>query len=286
MNWKNIEISDKNIIDLYTKEKFEICDYSFSNLFLWSLGDKLQFKIEDEILFIKGDYLNEETYFMPVSLSENVEKVREAIDTIVLLGKEIQLIPEEWKVKLEPYYELIERRDNFDYIYSKEDLETLKGRKYTKKRNKVNQFYKNYLPQYREITLENIEKVISFQEKWYQNKNAEENCDLFKEGLGLKQFFEHYKELELLGGYIEVNGEIIGYSIGEKLNRDILMIHIEKADENYSGSYQVINQLFLQNQRLEYKLINREDDSGIPGIRQAKESYFPERMFKKYTITK
>ncbi|MGL6118892.1 MAG: DUF2156 domain-containing protein [Fusobacteriaceae bacterium] len=286
MEWKNIEISDKNIIDLYTKEKFKICDYSFNNILIWSLGDKLKFKIEDEILFIKGNYLNEETYFMPISLTNDLEKTKEAIDKILSLGKDVQLIPEEWKLKLEPYYNFIERKDSFDYVYSKEDLLTLKGRKYTKKRNKVNQFFKTYSYEYKEINFKNIDKIITFQENWYKNKNVEDSLDLYKEGLGLSKIFEHYEKLDILGGYIEVDGNIVAYSMGERLNSEIFVIHVEKADENYNGSYQIINQIFLQNQKLEYKLVNREDDSGILGIRHSKESYFPQEMLKKYTIVK
>lgn len=285
MNWKNIEISDKDIIDQYTKEKFEICDYNFNNLFLWSLGDNIQFKIEDEVLFIKGNYLNEESYFMPISLLEDVEKVRDGIGKILSTGKKVYLIPEEWKIKLEPYYSFTERRDNFDYIYLKEDLKDLKGRRYTKKRNKVNQFMKLYNYKYNDINSENLDKVVEFQKKWLESKNREENKDLFKEGLGLDVFFKNFNKLGFLGGYIEVEEKVIGYTIAEKLREDILIIHIEKADEKYNGSYQAINQIFLQNQKLEYKYINREDDSGIAGIRQAKESYFPEKMLKKYTVS-
>ena len=61
-------------------------------------------------------------------------------------------------------------------------------------------------------------------------------------------------------------------------------IRFEKALEDYAGSYQALNQLFLQNQGSDYAWVNREEDMGNPGLREAKLSYHPVRLLKKYRV--
>ena len=73
------------------------------------------------------------------------------------------------------------------------------------------------------------------------------------------------------------------FSIGEKLNPDMAVIHIEKANTEYDGSFAIINQAFASNAWSDVTYINREEDMGIAGLRKAKESYNPVKMVRKYT---
>ena len=92
MEWKNLEIQDKEIVDEYTKGKFITCDYNFSNQILWSIGEKTKYKVEDNILLIKGIYENEEYYYMPIPKDESVEVLntwKEKIKNIINENKRI-----------------------------------------------------------------------------------------------------------------------------------------------------------------------------------------------------
>jgi hypothetical protein len=40
--WQKLTIESKNSIEEYTKNRFEICDLSFSNLLLWSIGENTE----------------------------------------------------------------------------------------------------------------------------------------------------------------------------------------------------------------------------------------------------
>ncbi|MGL5055685.1 MAG: DUF2156 domain-containing protein [Fusobacteriaceae bacterium] len=281
--WKNIDISSKEIITKYTKGLFEICDYNFVNLLTWSEGDNIQYKIENNILYMKGNYLGESSYFFPISLNSCEEDINIAIEEILEEGYNIELIPEEWKDKLEDKYYFEEQRPTFDYIYLMEEIAFLKGRKYIKKRNKINQFIKNNVFKYEEINENNIDLVKAFQESWMLEKDGYNIDELKKENIGIKTILENYFELNLCGGVIFVNNKIIAYTIGEKIKNQ-LFVYIEKADESYSGSYQGINAFFLQENNDGILTVNREDDAGLDGLRQAKESYFPYKLLKKYRI--
>ncbi|MBP6063160.1 MAG: DUF2156 domain-containing protein [Fusobacteriaceae bacterium] len=281
--WKQIDISSKGIIDSYTKGIFSICDYNFINLLIWSKGDNLQYKIENNVIYIKGEYLREITYFLPVSLDSDINEVKTAIDEILKKGYSINLIPENWKIKLEEIYFFEEQHDSFDYCYLLEELAFLKGRKYTKKRNKINQFMKKYDFKYEKIELSNIELVKEFQSNWISDEKVKNNKEIIKENLGIKEVLNNYFNLNLCGGVLFVDNCVVAYTIGEKIGNQ-MCVYIEKADEKYIGSYQMINTMFLRENADGIKIVNREDDAGVEGLREAKESYFPLELLKKYKI--
>lgn len=281
--WKQIDISSKEIIDSYTKGIFSICDYNFINLLIWSKGDNLQYKIENNVIYIKGEYLREITYFLPVSLDSDINEVKTAIDEILKKGYSINLIPENWKIKLEEIYFFEEQHDSFDYCYLLEELAFLKGRKYTKKRNKINQFIKKYDFKYEKIELSNIKLVKEFQSNWISDEKVKNNKEIIKENLGIKEVLNNYFNLNLCGGVLFVDNCVVAYTIGEKIGNQ-MCVYIEKADEKYIGSYQMINTMFLRENADGIKIVNREDDAGVEGLREAKESYFPLELLKKYKI--
>lgn len=281
--WKQIDISSKGIIDSYTKGIFSICDYNFINLLIWSKGDNLQYKIENNVIYIKGEYLREITYFLPVSLDSDINEVKTAIDEILKKGYSVNLIPENWKIKLEEIYFFEEQHDSFDYCYLLEELAFLKGRKYTKKRNKINQFIKKYDFKYEKIELSNIKLVKEFQSNWISDEKVKNNKEIIKENLGIKEVLNNYFNLNLCGGVLFVDNYVVAYTIGEKIGNQ-MCVYIEKADEKYIGSYQMINTMFLRENADGIKIVNREDDAGVEGLREAKESYFPLELLKKYKI--
>jgi hypothetical protein len=108
---------------------------------------------------------------------------------------------------------------------------------------------------------------------------------LLNESIAIKEAFTHFDELGLKGGAILVNEKLEAFTLGEPLNRDTVVIHIEKANSAYEGLYSLINQAFLENEWSEYTYVNREQDLGEEGLRKAKESYFPHHMVNKYTLT-
>ena len=87
----------------------------------------------------------------------------------------------------------------------------------------------------------------------------------------------------IFGYILFVNDNIVGYTIGEKQDKENIIIHFEKALYDVRGAYPAINKLTLQNM-LQYKIVNREQDLGIEGLRRAKEEYNPIGFIKKYQL--
>ena len=172
-------------------------------------------------------------------------------------------------------------RDRSDYIYETHSLIELKGRKFHKKKNHVNHFYENY-PNYRYETLSegNQQELLATWNAWFAQ--SEPTQSLANEHIGICNAITHFADLNFRCGIVRVGGEIVAFSLGEPLNKETAVIHIEKANIHYQGAYQVINQLFLKHEWSDYRFVNREEDLGIEGLRRAKLSYQPYCILDKY----
>jgi hypothetical protein len=108
--------------------------------------------------------------------------------------------------------------------------------------------------------------------------------DLLAEDFAVHEALIHFEALGYQGGAILVNSVVEAFAMGEMLNQDTAVIHIEKANPDIPGLYAAINQLFSLNAWSRATYINREQDMGVEGLRKAKESYYPHHMVNKYTL--
>ena len=117
-------------------------------------------------------------------------------------------------------------------------------------------------------------------------ENAESDSFL-RETCALATALKNREALEIKGGILRVNGKIAAITLGSESFEDTFTVHIEKADSNIDGAYQMINQQFAQHNFGKYKYIDREEDLGIEGLRKAKLSYHPEFLGEiYYTVPK
>lgn len=288
--WKKITLESKDSIDEYTKGRFDISDNTFTNLFLWSFGEDAEYKIQDEILLLKGVYDGQVYYHMPIPKYDKYEdeitlgKMVNIIEDILKEKAPILYFTEFWVEKLKNYFKFTEARYLEDYIYSVESLAYLKGRNYAKKKNRVSNFKRNYNYTYEKITEENLQEVIEFQKLWAKLNIDKDQEVLISETMGIIEVLKNFKHLDVIGGLLRVDGKIVAYTLGEELNEKMFVIHVEKALIEYIGSYQAINMIFLQEEALKYEFVNREDDFGDEGLREAKMSYRPINLLKKFNI--
>lgn len=175
-------------------------------------------------------------------------------------------------------------RDFCDYIYNSEDLINLSGKKYHGKRNHVSKFMRTYDNwTYETMTPDNINDCYEMAQKWYSLEDTTNGLE--DEKTALCEAFHNFAALEFKGGILKVDGEVIAFTLGEKLNSNTFCSHFEKALTEYTGAYTVINQEFAKNELSEYKYINREEDLGLEGLRKAKLSYKPAILLEKYSLT-
>jgi hypothetical protein len=174
---------------------------------------------------------------------------------------------------------IAEDRDNFDYLYNRSDLAVLAGKKYHKKRNLVNAFVNAYPARHeRVLTPENIGDAKKVLERWRSDKGEDGDYVASAESL------ECFERLKMRGMLFYVNGQPAGYCLGESLAHGTMFaVHFEKAIDEYKGIYQYINMAFAASLPDSCITINREQDLGDAGLKQAKETYRPCGFVKKYT---
>jgi hypothetical protein len=177
-------------------------------------------------------------------------------------------------------------RNQWDYIYDAEALAALKGNRFHKKKNLVNQFKKKHEFVYADIDAELADRAMALQADWCTWRTCEDSAQLAAENLAIMRALQNWNALEgIMGGCISVNDLIVAFTVGEVLQESTLLIHFEKGCPGYKGTYQAINQMFLkQHAKDRIRWVNREADLGDEGLRQAKLSYHPEGFIEKYRI--
>ena len=187
------------------------------------------------------------------------------------------MIPE--KAHLEELgIEISEDRDNFDYLYLRSDLAELPGKRYHKKRNLVAQFLKSYAHDQVPLALELVPEAIKVLEDWRADKEMDGDYKACMEAL------LHFEDLNMQGLLFYVDGKPAGWCLGEPIaSGRIFTVHFEKGLEKYKGIYQYINKTFAAYLPEHFTHINREQDLGDEGMRQAKMTYRPSGFVRKYT---
>jgi len=176
-------------------------------------------------------------------------------------------------------------RNNCDYVYLREDLANLAGRKFHGPKNHVNRFIKDHPDYtYEAITSANLEECLAYGRKWCVERANTDESIMFEDE-AIEEAFKSYEALQLRGGLIRYDGKVQAFSFGEKMvNSDMAVIHVEKADPQVNGLFNIINRDFVRNAWPDVKYINREEDMGKPGLRRAKESLCPAFLVNKYNI--
>ena len=296
MLFKPIDIEDKETITRYTFPNNHLnCDFAFANMCSWRFLYRSEYAIHDHFLFIRF-YIEEKrrkrlAYMFPVGNGDlrkainNIQKDAEAFNhSLMILG----VTPEEKKslISLYPdHFTYIPERDYYDYIYLRNDLIRLTGKKFQSKRNHINKFKNLYDYKYLPVTQDIISKCRGLEQVWYEANRDEENGDnLLHERCSMHFAMEHFDALNLLGGVIVVDNKIIAFTYGSPINHETFGVHVEKADIRYAGVFSVICQEFAKHIPEKYVYVNREEDLGIPGLRQSKLSYHPHLLLEKLKI--
>jgi uncharacterized protein len=292
MTFKPLELGDRAVFRAFlTEDPPQVSELTFTNLFMWRGRNRPIWKEEHGCLIIIMQPQDSQPYgFQPVGSGDKQAAVELLLDELTGRSPEASLcrVDERFVARHvdTDRYDVIEDRDNNDYVYLARELIELPGNRFHKKRNHVNKFIKSYAFEYRPLDQDLVECFLRLQEDWCELKNCEEDQDLFDEDRAVYEALIHMEELDFRGGAILIDSRVEAFSLGEHLNPDTVVIHIEKANPRIPGLYAAINQRFCQEAWMEATYINREQDLGVAGLRKAKESYHPHRMIRKFRVTR
>jgi hypothetical protein len=175
-------------------------------------------------------------------------------------------------------------REQFDYVYRSDDLIRLAGRKYHSKRNHINKFLHSYAFAYAALQEDHLEACLELSGLWCEVRRCEEDLNLLEEWEAVREALTHFHALSIQGGVILIQNKVEAFALGELLNDQTAVVHIEKANSEIPGLYTMINQQFCEKSWPQVPSINREQDLGEPGLRRAKLSYYPDHLIEKFRI--
>lgn len=274
-------------------------EYTFTNLFAWTKTYDYRLSRLNDALIIRREMKHVISFLQPLWTSDPLTAVLACRDFLMNsmeishpflvverackdLAEMIQQEADAVGLEVRP------DRDDFDYLYEIKDLVELRGRKYHRKKHHLNAFINAHEYEYislgQHTTVEFLRECQIFADRWCNEKECEKDSGLASEECAVSRMLAFFHVLGLKGGVIRMNGEIVALTLAEALNADTLVIHVEKAVAGVPGLYQAINWEFLRRDGSEYRYVNREQDLGVDGLRQAKLSYHPVKLVEKYDI--
>jgi hypothetical protein len=292
LTFRKIDVSDREwVCELLAESNYMGAEYSFANNMAWQrLSDSLITRYEDfyTVLMPEGDTY---TYTFPAGHGDYVEAIHQLREYAEANGKKCSIfgVTREYFPLFESNfngeYSIKYLPDSSDYVYLTEDLANLSGRKYHGKRNHLKKMDR-YPWTFNELTEDDFEDCILLSARLYNHKDGYTDHSARVEQYAIDTFFKYYREFNLMGGGIRIDGELVAFTIGERLNSNTVVVHIEKADTSYEGLYVLINNQFVRHfcDPNVVKYINREEDLGIEGLRKAKRSYHPVFQVEKHLV--
>lgn len=299
LEFKNITIEDKALLAPYLKNAEQYaCEFTFGNNVLWDVDKLLQYAVVDDLLIYRMQYDAQTVYCIP-DFHGKICRTLELIQTDAKICDKPYCITCLNSVMAEQIKQIYPGSFTFsfddahsDYIYSVDKLAALSGKKLHKKKNHWNYFKKNYEYVYESMNAGNAKECRSMKEKWFKERflsmesdgaSKEERQSLLWENKTIDTALDNFEAFEFTGGVIRVDKEILAFTLGEPVNDETFVVHFEKAFASVNGLYTTINQQFVEHELLgKYCYVNREEDMGLPGLRKAKLSYYPEFLYEKW----
>jgi hypothetical protein len=291
-SFKPLEITDRTSLEpFFKKYPHSLSGYSFSGLISWSQAYKYSWRfLCDNLLLIRSNYEKNEqeaVFFQPIGdlggCREVFEKeILKHFSSISFFAVDKIFIDKNKDIF--KGFEIENSRDYADYIYLADDLASLPGRKYSKKKNLISQANASYSYEYRKYDPGDYAGCMSLLES---DNETTGSGSLKLERSALDYALKNFEKLSFGGGVVVSSNKIIAFSIFEEQDPLTVVVHFEKGNKEHKGIYQIINQETSKYiSSLGYKYINREYDLGVLGLRQAKESYFPIELRDSFFITR
>jgi hypothetical protein len=280
--FKPLGLEDRAVFEDYLdRDPSPVCELHFANIFIWKDSEHPRWTILDGSLCVLVEPENEPPYVLPLV---GGERRSETLATCLRHAPRLSRVPEEFVRRFGAGFRAEEDPVNFDYLYRVEDLAELKGKRYDGKRNRIRKFESTFAHEYHALTEADLPGCVRLLDEWFEGKRNGDAC-VTADKRAIVQALSTFGPLGLRGGVVEVGGRIEAFTLGGRLTADTVVIPIEIANPGLVGLAQWINREFVRREWRDFRLVNREQDMGLEGLRRAKMSYQPVGLVKKYNLT-
>jgi len=300
MNFKSLTPADySELKPFFDHQRYRLCAYSLVSILTWSNQQYQPYgaTLDDAVIICCEFSTRKENRHMLLPVSPTQEYNPERLHKLAEQAgfSSFWYVPEDYikkygKKQVTSLFTLHEQKGYHDYIYRAEDLSTLKGNKYSKKRNLIHQFKKQY-PDNEAVKVESItaasqDECMEFLEQWCDEHDCDIDSDenLACEKQAVLNTFAYLDAMDVSGILLRLDGRISAFAMASRLTDDMGTLHFEKALIKIKGLYQYFDKLCANNLFDGYRYINKENDMGIPGLAKAKKSYHPVKIVKSYRM--
>jgi uncharacterized protein len=290
MNFSPLSLDHKQDMESFLRQfPPVISEMTFTNLFIWRYYYQFQVAFYQDFITLLAQPQGAASFFFPPLGKGDIRSwVFDCLSYFKIQGNppRFERLPEAIATQLSemPSLKVLTDRDNSDYVYRIEKLIRLSGNKYHTLKNHLNRFNKKFTWEYLPLTEDLVEECLSLQEKWCRSKKCIESHHLLNEDKAIFEALKKMNSLNYRGGVIRMSKKVEAFTLGELLNPETVVIHIEKANPELPGLYPVLQQKFLEREWSDIPFVNREQDLGIEGLRKSKLSYHPEFMVEKFRV--
>ncbi len=278
-----LELADKPLLDeIFARLQPRISELTFANLYLFRAAHAYRLTMLEDALMVLGQSYAGEANFLP-PLAGDIGK---ALGTLLEGGLNLYGADDPFvdKYLQGTELEIAEDRDNFDYLYLRQELAELPGSRYHKKKNRINYFTSRHSYTVELYGEQHREGCLRLLDDWYRVRAPIESSSIAPEMEATREALALAGELGLQGVVVQVAGEIKAFVLGERLNATTAVCLFEKADPFLDGLYQLADREFNRLLFSDCTYVNREQDLGEPGLRESKLSYHPLELVKKYRV--
>ncbi|NTV50838.1 MAG: DUF2156 domain-containing protein [Geobacteraceae bacterium] len=281
---RQITIADKPLLDRLCHDiQPRVSELSFAGLYLFRLAHKYRLSTAAGSIVVFGKGYDGSDYFLPPLGGD----IAQALKIMFSHGHSLYGTDDLFAARYlkEDNLHITELRDSCDYLYLREELATLPGSRFHKKKNRINYFINRHDYSVKLFSEENLDGCLNLLDRWTLSFGNEISGSIRMESGAASEALISAEELGLDGVVITVNNSVAAFALGEQLNNNTAVCHFEKADPFKEGLYQLVNREFARMLFQECRYINREQDLGDIGLRNAKLSYHPVELVKKYLVT-
>lgn len=276
-----LEFSDKALFDgIFERLQPRVSELTFAGLYLFRMAHDYRMTRAGDALVLLGKGYDGRRYFLPPLGGD----VASALELLFGGGDELYGADEAFAARFlaAKGVEVTEDRDSFDYLYLREELATLPGNRFHKKKNRISYFTTRHRYEVEIFTQPRRTECLALLDAWYRMAEHEENASLDLELAATAEALCMTGKLGFEGVIVTVEGVVKAFALGERLNRETAVCHFEKADPFMEGLSQLVNREFARMLFSDCRYINREQDLGEPGLRNAKLSYHPVELVRKF----
>ena len=291
--FRPVTAADADLLRSFTMEsKCMNCDLNVANLCSWQFLYHTEYAVVEGFLVLRFVLDGHVTYMKPIGKGD----LRRVLE---LLMADARTLGDAFRMacvcpcaqgmmdeSMPGAFAYTINRDKSDYLYLREKLVTLSGKKLQPKRNHISKFkrsYPNY--EYRPLTPELVPDCIRLGEEWCRTNDSRMQYAMQAEQRMIAYALSHIDELHIVGGALFVEDKMVAFTFGARINAEAFDVCVEKADTDYEGAYAMINNEFVSRLPEDIVYINREEDLGLEGLRKAKLSYYPDLILDKMTAT-